>query len=229
MLEQVLCLAYEGKQLMIDYKKEEAYKFGFYAHKKRWISYWYQINEVLSLEFSNLLIIGSGDNIVPLVLRELLSPKKVNIYTYDYDAQLQPDILADVREIKEKTKALKIDCILCCQVLEHLDFEYFEQIIMDMAEITHYLILSLPHRKRVIGKCSFKLPKINEFFLELALPQRIIQTRHHRWEIGSCGAHIKQSTILQILQKKFILLKKYHVPEISFHLFFILQSKKERI
>ena len=39
---------------------KEHYQFKNYLNKKRWMSIWYQLNEVLSLEPESILEIGQG-------------------------------------------------------------------------------------------------------------------------------------------------------------------------
>src|SRR3989339_872338 len=71
---------------MIDYFSQN------YSDKRRWMSYWHQIREILSFKPENVLIIGKGDGLIA----EYLQLKNIKIITLDIDENIKPDIVASV-------------------------------------------------------------------------------------------------------------------------------------
>ena len=140
-----------------------------YADKFRWETYRNQIVEVLARDFESILIIGVGDGIVPLVIKYCLSQLNLKTFvtTMDLEEDLNPDIVGDIRDIKNLVKAQKFDCILCCQVLEHLEFKYLEQILSDFSTIAKTVLISLPHSRRSIFHFTLKIPKIKKLDINI--------------------------------------------------------------
>jgi hypothetical protein len=75
------------KQVNIDH-----YEFSKYVSKKRWISYWHQLDEIFKCKPINMLEIGVGSGIIK-VLCDLFG---VDIKTVDIDQDLKPDYVASV-------------------------------------------------------------------------------------------------------------------------------------
>jgi len=199
-----------------------------YANKHRWMSYMYQFKEVLNEEYETILIIGVGDGVVPLLIQYCIKQQnlKTQIITFDKEKDLNPDIVGDIRDIKQLTQQYKIDCILCCEVLEHIEFEYVEQILKDMSEVTKIAIISLPHSKRSLFKLSLKIPRIKEINIDLMIPKKFRPNKYHHWELGSWGKCVSIKKIESIITKSFYVIRKYNVPEIKYHLFYVLRSMK---
>jgi hypothetical protein len=204
-----------------------------YAHKLRWISYWHQIQEVLSGDYKTILIIGIGDGIVPEVIRHCCRQKggDTKVLTLDLEEPLKPDIVGDLRDIKSLTKGLNIDCILCSQVLEHIEFKYFESILYDMSQVANKVIISLPHAHRTLFRIKIKIPFITEKTFEIMVPRKFkgIQVhKYHHWELGSWGVCINIKKIESIFLENFVIQKKFYVQELKYHLFYVLQSKNKQ-
>lgn len=66
-----------------------------YDSKERFISYWYQINEIIKLDPKRVLEIGIGNGFVSKYLKE----KRVNVSTLDIDEKLNPDIVGSVLDV----------------------------------------------------------------------------------------------------------------------------------
>ena len=69
----------------------------------------------------NILEVGVGNKTVSNYLRFL----KYAVDTCDFDPDLKPDYLADVRSLPFQNE--EYACILVCQVLEHIPFSDFSQ------------------------------------------------------------------------------------------------------
>lgn len=70
---------------MTEYYKD----FNKYVSRKRWMSYWHQVKEVLDTQPKSVLLIGIGNGIIPAILKE----KGIQVYTFDNDESLSPDFV----------------------------------------------------------------------------------------------------------------------------------------
>lgn len=104
---------------------KEHYDFDKYIDEYRWSSYYLQIKNVMRKDIKKVLIIGVGDGIVPNIIKILNS--QINVVTFDFAQDLKPDIYGDVRKLSLIVTE-QFDAIICCQVLEHLPFEEFENV-----------------------------------------------------------------------------------------------------
>lgn len=215
---------------------KEHYEFSSYVNKERWISYYYQLKEVIETRPRKVLIIGRGDNIVPKILQEIFSNENIKmrslsencpceIKTFDYDNSLIPDYLGDIRDI-DKIIDSKYDCILCCQVLEHLEWCFFEEIIQKIRLICDgSLILSLP-RRNVSFRVKIDLPKIHYKGI-IHFPRfwegKFLFNGEHYWEVDTNICTHK--TLCEIVSKYFVIKNEYLVFENPYHWFLILNSK----
>lgn len=205
--------------------KKSHYTFLRYVNLSRWNSYYHQIEEVLELKPASVLIVGAGDNIVTTILKE----QGVKVTTFDFDETLHPDIIGDVNEIEgvinnNKSGGGKFDVLLCCQVLEHLPYENFENILRQFAAIANNVIISLPYSATYF-KVDFKIPHIRErrIMLNIHKAQTVFKpSEEHYWEIGFKG-YSKRKIIKSI--KHFFAIKKQLIAKHNhYHLFFILTT-----
>jgi len=195
------------------------YDFMRYAAKPRFCSYWHQINEVAALQPKTLLVIGKGDGIVTDVIRRACPG--IEITTFDYDASLCPDIVGDIRSISD-TVIGTYDCILCCQVLEHVPFSHFSDILSQFAALSENVIISIPCQCRTFG-FSLDLPKLH--ISKVWHPEKLLRTHvfdgQHYWEAGTRG--YGKRTVKAAILEHFAIRTSYHVPEKPWHLFFVLK------
>lgn len=206
--------------------KKEHYSFGRYVDESRWMSYYHQINEALLSGCKSILIIGKGDGIVPAILKQLLNNTEHKVDTFDFDQELLPTYCGDIRDIRSIVSQ-KYDCIMCCQVLEHLEKKYFEEIIKELYFLSNSrLILSLP-----VHKFSFSIildfPKFHHKVLNIVIQRlwkkNMVWKGEHYWEIGIKGSRKKD--ILKLLSQYFVIRREYMVPENTYHWFAILDKK----
>lgn len=194
-----------------------------YVKKKRWISYWHQIKEVLAIKPKSVLLIGIGNGVIPAVLDE----KGIEVYTLDYDSSMNPDYCGDIRNISEIVGDLKVDAILCCQVLEHVEYKYFKEIVNSFHSIVKKrVIISLPHCHLAFsGWLSGTIFKSAEW--KIIIPcfwfKRCFFNEEHHWEVGM--RHHSKKRIEGILTEKYRIIDKYHVPMNPYHLFYILEKE----
>jgi len=110
-----------------------------YDSKKRFYSYWHQINEVISIKPIKVLEIGVGNGFVTRYLRE----KGVNVTTLDIVHDLKPNVAGSVLEIPFADETF--DVVSCYEVLEHLPYSDFREALGEIQRVSQRcVILSLP-------------------------------------------------------------------------------------
>ena len=125
--------------------KADHYDFSRYIRStSRWDSYYYQLKYSLESDARDVLLIGPGDNIVPNLLRFY----DKNLTTFDIAEDLNPDIVGDICELDTIVSDSSYDCIVCCEVCEHIPFEKFEGIINNFSKAL-----------RSDGKLVFSVPR----------------------------------------------------------------------
>lgn len=210
-----------GKKIFYE---KEFFNWNNYLQKERWVSYWHQIDEILSdasaSEKCTCLVIGNGDNIVS----EILMKFGIEVYTLDYSKSLEPDFCGDVREIEKILDGKKFDYVLCCQVLEHIEYKYFESILEQLSKVVNKkFIISLPQQtfNLKIHVHIPKLPNININKLFHKFWVKDFESEQHYWEIGIKNYPIKM--IKNDMKKYFKIEKDYTDSINTYHHFFILK------
>jgi hypothetical protein len=157
------------------------YDFQIYTDLPRWTSYWHQIAETLALMPKTVLIIGVEDNIV----EKILTAQGVQVYTYDFDKDLHHDFEGDMAEIDAVLCDKQFDVILCCQVLEHLPYDCFEDVLQQLARHADNVIISLPY-SAIKYKVELKLPIIKTVKVNIYIHNSLNKHKFngvHYWEI----------------------------------------------
>lgn len=183
----------------------------------------HQIDAVVGLSAAEVLEVGIGTGVVAAAIRAAGIP----VTTLDVQPELEPDLLGSVTAIPAPDG--RFDVALCCQVLEHLPFEEFEQALRELRRVTRSgLVLSLPDVTRYYY-CNVKLPKLRARWcwswsgLRLApIPvDRFHETGHH-WEIGVRGYPLARVT-RAIESVGWRVVRTWRVSELSWHRFFELR------
>ncbi len=210
---------------------KDHYDFKRYVNLHRWSSYYYQLYYALDEDIKDILLFGVGDNIIPNILKQM----NKNVTTFDLDEDLNPDIAGDITKMNKYLKK-KYDCVMCCQILEHIPFENFEKIVKDILSFTKKkVILSLPYNSECFKiKFGFKGKEKNFKLLikrfwkpynyKRKFDIKIDGFNEHYWEVNVKGYSKKM--IIDILKKYFIIEKEFIPFENAYHLFFILKPKK---
>lgn len=205
--------------------KKEYYNFTKYVTKERWNSYYYQIMECCNVQGEKVLLIGVGDNIVTQVLSK--TGKKVT--TLDFDKSLNPDVCASVTDL-DTLITQKYDIIMCCQVLEHLKFDEFENIIKKMSKIaTERVILSLPTRNMsLIFAAKHTMTRIFKIRIPIYRfwDKKFVFNGEHYWEVNA--KRYPRFKIDKIIKKYFVIEKMYYPIENTYHLFYTLIPLKSK-
>jgi len=201
------------------------YYFKNYNSPERFVSYSYQIKLIEELNPQNILEIGIGNGIVSSYLKW----RGFNITTCDFDPELKPDYLADIRNLPFEKKSF--DVIAVYEVLEHLPFEDFDRILEELYKISKKnIIISLPvssmYFKIIVESNIFRIIfKNTTFNLFFSIPQffrKHVFNGEHYWEMGK--KDYSYSKIKKHLQTKFRIIKEFRPEFNSYHYFFVLEK-----
>lgn len=205
--------------------KEGHYRKRSYNTLERFISYFYQIDITQSLDsVRTIMELGPGSKLVSGELMRL----GYLVTTCDFDKNVEPDIVADVRLLpKDKT----YDLIMACQILEHIPYADAKKVFADLARISNrYVLISLPERHTGFN-VVFKLPFVQTIFKKklfdwsLRFPIRfpVGISKKHYWEIDFWN--ISKRKVRLDMQEHFIILREFSPPLNKYHRFFILEKK----
>lgn len=208
----------------------QANKFNYYKdydHLERFISYFYQIDLVMKLEPENVLEIGIGNKTVSNYLKQHC----VKTDTCDFDSALEPDYIADIRQLPFKNNSY--DLILACEILEHIPWADVDKALQELHRITKkHVIISIPYSAAVfeavihftfIRKITRKqfmdiLVRIPAFFASIHFDGQ------HYWMMGRRGYSIIK--VRKAFRKYFIVLREVKPVLQAHHHFFVLEKKQ---
>ncbi|MDR2424092.1 MAG: class I SAM-dependent methyltransferase [Prevotellaceae bacterium] len=196
------------------------YDFAKYVKDiSRWNSYWHQITETMSLKPENVLVVGIGDGITG----NILSMQGIKVSTFDFDEKLHPDFTGNVAEIDKVLQGKHFDVLLCCQLLEHLPYDFFEGILQKMKCVADNVIISLPYSPRNYY-VSIKLPLLENRKINIDIHRYYSTFKfngEHYWEIGWKG--YRKQKIRKSIEKYFSITKCFTAINNRYHLFFVLK------
>lgn len=188
-----------------------------YDSPDRFLSYWYQINEICSLKPNEILEIGIGNGFVAKYIKERL----INITTMDIKEDLHPDICASVLDIPLESDSF--DVVACCEVLEHLPYSDFLVALAQIRRVTRqYAIISLPDARKFftfrIGVHRGKIFEKNFDVWRIAKPNK-----YHQWEVNQPGYPNKRISA-DIEKAGFRVIKNFRTYRGMPHRYFVLEK-----
>lgn len=202
------------------------YNKSTYNSLERFISYFYQVDSIVKCQAQKVLEIGVGNKLSS----EYLKSVGIEVVTCDFDPAINPDIVADVRNIPVENKSF--DTVVAFQVLEHIPFEDFSSVLGEFARITKKnVIISLPYRSTYFN-LVFKFPGIRTLLkrnfvdLSIRIPLRFggFETSgQHYWEIDNNLYTLKK--VKTEIEKYFTIKKSFSPILNKFHYFFVLEIK----
>lgn len=192
-----------------------------YDSKPRWVSYWYQIAEIIARNPKSVLEIGIGNGTVSDYLKKL----GIKVTTCDFDKSLKPDVVGDIRKLPFSKNSF--DLVLCAEVLEHIPFKDFPRALSQIHRVTkESVVIALPHFSLTniyIGAKIIPFVPKAEFGLKIDLPIKHKFLGEHYWEIGKRGYSLK-AVNRTILKTGFTIEKCFYPKENPKHQFFILNK-----
>ena len=197
------------------------YQFSKYINKRRWISIWHQLDEVISLNPKSVLEVGKGSGLFQIISANI----GIAVETVDIDPELNPDHVASATELPFDDNTY--DCVCAFQVLEHLPYEQAIKAFGEMVRVAkNYIIISLPDAKPLI-LFYVSLPKIGKRFFQMPIPQVISRTHkydgEHFWEINKRGYPLRK-IINDFISNEAKLLNTYRIKEYPRHRYFVIKK-----
>lgn len=170
-----------------------------------WTRHFHVLHDLVAHEQGEVLEVGTGDGIV----RRNVAPFVRRYVVMDINAQLQPDVVADLLD-PPAALAGAFDAVVCTEVLEHLPFAQLPAALATLHGFLRpggRLYLTLPHRK---GHALWVTPR--QRLVPLRFPigltslseawNRFVRRRiwidpHHCWEIGD--GRVKRGAVERVL------------------------------
>ena len=175
---------------------------------------------------NTILEIGKGNGFLSDYLKKL----SYSVTTCDFDKNLQPDVVADIRNLPFPENSF--EAVTAFEVLEHIPFEDFPKALAEIAKVSKkYAIISLPYRSTG-WEFVFKFPGIRTLFKKsflsffLRLPLRfggIKISGQHYWEIDAFNWPLRK--IRKELKNRFKIIREIRPVLDHFHYFFILEKR----
>jgi 2-polyprenyl-3-methyl-5-hydroxy-6-metoxy-1,4-benzoquinol methylase len=190
-----------------------------YDTKKRFMSYWNQINTVATLDPKHILEVGVGNGFFKNYFKKL----NYTITSVDLDGRLNPDVTASVTNLPFGNN--EFDVVTCFEVLEHLPFADMPRAMAQLCRVSkRHIVLSFPDAGRFL-KLFLKMPKIQ---IKLFVPLPFLKKSHvfdneHFWELNTKQTSIKdvESVIYNAKIKQLDHFRPFECPD--FH-FFVLEK-----
>jgi SAM-dependent methyltransferase len=196
-----------------------------YDDLKRFISYYYQANLIKELGVKRILEIGIGNK----TLSDYLTRRGVEVTTCDFNEDLEPDYVADIRKLPFENNSF--EAVAAFEILEHLPWDQSQVALKELHRVSkRHVIISVP-RICFYFEMALRFPLINKIFKRTYLdffvhiPFSFFQKcpPFHEWEIGR--THYPLRKIRTALRKHFNIRKEVRPILNPLHYFFILEKK----
>lgn len=195
-----------------------------YDSKRRFMSYWHQIREIISHEPRQVLEVGVGNGFVSRYLRE----KGIQLTTVDIEENLRPDKVADVTILPFPDNSF--DVVTAYEVLEHMSYEKSVKGLGELCRVSsRFVIISLPDAMHAF-RFAVTLPRMRYVQKVISVPFFFAPKRpyakSHEWEIGIKHYPLKRIEA-DIKKTGLKLVKVYRVYENPYHRFFVLRKSDQ--
>ncbi|MBK8985791.1 MAG: methyltransferase domain-containing protein [Chloroflexi bacterium] len=178
--------------------REIYYSDHYFSYGQLW-SFTEQIYHISQFKPQRLIEVGVGNGFVSGFFKTM----GIHVKTFDINPNLFPDIVAPLHDLSDFVHSNEFDLISCCEVLEHIPFEEFENLIGQFSTLSERLFLTLPVHSKYIGFGGLiRLPKFLRWVgIWLRLPMKSRQLfDSHFWEIDYDDKTSKKE-ILGLLNK----------------------------
>ncbi len=197
------------------------YHFGEYAFEGRFVSYYWQLEEVLAQEPSSVLEVGVGDNVFGNFIKNNTT---VSYTSVDVAEDLHPDVVGSILELTFPDSSFDVVCAF--EVLEHLPFEQFDTALGELCRVARaHVVISVPHFGPMLS-FSFKIPFLPHIqcAIKIPFPKGHIFNGQHYWEMGKHGYPVRR--IRDALEKCGEIIRDFVPFGNTYHHFFVLKLKK---
>ena len=196
------------------------YHFGTYTFEGRFVSYYWQLNEVLAQKPASVLEVGVGDHVLGSFIK---NNTNISYTSVDVAEDLHPDVMGSVLKLPFAEASFDVACAF--EVLEHLPFEQFDRALAELARVARtHVVISLPHFGPMVS-FSLKIPFLPQMrtAFKIPFPKTHFFNGQHYWEIGKRGYPIflirRKLSAYGKIEKDFI---PFGSP---YHHFFVLKIK----
>lgn len=198
----------------------EHYDFERYDDRERWMSYWHQLDAVLSVRPRRVLEIGPGSGVFSGYLRN----RGIEVKTLDIDRTRNPDYVADLTRLDETLpEGLVFDAVCAFQVLEHLPWEEFDRCLLGIARrAAPHVFISLPYRGLRLRLSMWWGDYLLSVGHKFMLPWRSRPIPEHHWELGR-GLSARRVT--RVMERYFEVDRRGFVPENPYHYLWRLRRR----
>lgn len=189
-----------------------------YDHRRRFVSYFNQVNIVRKAKAQRVLEVGIGNGFISRYLRE----NGLDLHTVDFDERLRPDTVASVTGLPFPDASF--DTVCCFETLEHLPWSTFVPAVTELVRVSsRKVLLSLPDVTpffRIRLGYSFDQPLVNwcKDYHSPFPPQHEFDGQHY-WEMGKRGFP-KRKIIAALEEAGLEVRSAYRDYEDPFHRFF---------
>ncbi len=196
-----------------------------YDDLNRFISYFYQIDLTTGLNPKNVLELGKGNGTFSDYLKKLGGL----VTTCDFDKNLNPDVVADVRNLPFRDG--EFETVTAFEILEHIPFEDLPKALSELKRVSsRYIVLSLPYKSsgwevalRFPGVRTLFKKSFLDFFVRMPLKFGGIKVSgQHYWEIDAWKYSL--SKVRRVLKQYFTVLKEVRPVLNHYHYFFVLEK-----
>lgn len=194
------------------------YHFEKYAFEGRFVSYYWQLKEVLAWEPLSVLEVGVGDRIFGDFIKNNTA---VSYTSVDVAEDLRPDVVGSILELPFADKSFDVVCAF--EVLEHLPFEQFDRAVAELCRVARFAaVVSVPHFGPMLS-FSLKIPFLPQIrmALKIPIPARHIFNGQHHWELGKRGYPV--SLMRNELSAHGEIVRDFVPFENPYHHFFVLK------
>ena len=197
------------------------YQFGRYMYKRRWISVWHQLDEVVRTGAKTVLEIGPG----PGLFKAVGAIFGLDVKTVDIDPALNPDYVASAMQLPLADNTQ--DVTVAFQMLEHLPYDMSLAAFREMVRVSsRHIIISLPDA-REMWFYSIYIPKVGNFRFMLPKPAGKLKEHafdgQHYWEVNKRGYELEK-IINDLTAQGANLARTFRVGENPYHRFFMFEK-----
>ena len=160
-----------------------------------------------------------------------LKENGVDVTTFDFDKELKPDIVGDVRDMKG-VKDNSFDVVMACEVLEHIPWDDVPEALRELRRVSNgYVVVSLPQYGWSFN-INLVIPFLDRFTKKKSLNigffihrfySNVTFDGQHYWEVGCKDYSLKR--VRELFSKYFNIEDEFEVELNRFHRFFVLKNK----
>jgi SAM-dependent methyltransferase len=193
------------------------YRFDEYAFEGRFVSYYWQLKEVLAHKPSSVLEVGVGDRVFGNFIKNNTA---VSYTSVDIAEDLHPDVVGNILQLPFADTSFDVVCAF--EVLEHLPFTEFDRAVAELCRVARtHVVISVPHFGPMLS-FSLKIPFVPQIrvALKIPFPKKHVFNGQHYWEIGKRGYPV--SRIRSKLSAHGKLVRDFVPFNNPYHHFFVL-------